>query len=205
MAGEFWTYLTLGWRHIIDIHAYDHLLFVMTLCVTFKPYEIKRLLILITAFTVGHSITLVLATFNWLLLPSTWVEALIPCTIIATAAYNLYWVEKSNAEGRPVRDASADMGVHYALALGFGLIHGLGFAGYIKFLLGSEFSIWRQLLAFNIGLEIGQFCIVSVFMGVFALLLRYAGMNPRNWVMVISGAGGGIALTLLLRVLFPSN
>lgn len=185
----FQLYLELGLEHIADLEGYDHILFVAMLCAVYTFKEWKQVLILITAFTAGHSLTLALATLNVVRVSTLWVEFMIPITILITAAGNMLF-------GKPGR---ASAGVKYVLALFFGLIHGLGFSNYLRSLLGGTHdSVLIPLLAFNIGVEAGQIMIVLCILTLTALRIRIFGIKQRDWVLVLAGAGAGIALTLIL-------
>jgi HupE / UreJ protein len=198
---EFLAYLELGFRHIADINGYDHILFVVALCAMYRAQDWKRLLWLVTAFTLGHSVTLALSTLNLLTLPSSLVEFLIPITIFLTAAFNIATLQVSNG----VFSANESTAKHqqerikYAIAAAFGLIHGMGFSSYLKSLLGRNQNIAAQLLAFNLGLEIGQILIVSTTLALTWLMMRVVGMARRDWALVLSGAAAGVAATLMLK------
>ncbi len=198
MGSEFLVYFRLGFEHIADIRGYDHILFIAALTVAYSLVEWKRLLILVTAFTLGHSVTLALATAGAVRVDSTLVEVLIPVTILITSLYNI-------ADSGGVTNAAADLtkakrhqNILYVLAGGFGLIHGLGFSTFLRSVLGGEESIVVPLFAFNVGLEIGQIGIVIVLFALGALFTKLIGMARRDWLLVISGATGGIAITLIL-------
>ena len=150
---ELGIYLHIGFKHIMDWKAWDHILFVLVLTLRYQWIDWKKLVILVTSFTIGHSITLALSTFNWINVPSDLIEFLIPVTILSTAISN-YWVKSF--------DFKSKYPLIYFLALFFGLIHGLGFSSYLKSMLGKEESIFGPLLTFNLGLEIGQLLIVSI-------------------------------------------
>lgn len=183
----FEMYLRLGFNHIVDINGYDHIIFILTLCAGYSFTQFRKILILVTAFTVGHSFTLVLATLKIFTLPNHIVEFLIPVTILITAISNLF-----NPNGGKNRFV-------YVLTLFFGLIHGLGFSNYLQNLLGKEASILIPLLAFNIGLEIGQIVIVSVHFLILFLAMTMFKLNHKNWKLFLSGAAVGIALTLIIE------
>jgi len=151
-------YTKLGFEHILDPNGYDHILFVVALCAVYVIKDWKKVLILVTAFTIGHSLTLALSSLKILTISSSLVETLIPITIILTCLYNI-------AKGKIEGEKSL---VNYSLALGFGFIHGLGFSNFFKALLGQEESIVGPLFYFNIGVELGQIIIV-----VLTLLLSY--------------------------------
>lgn len=195
MFSEFTTYLQLGFEHIVDWRAYDHLLFVAALCVSYPLRAWKPLLVLITAFTIGHSITLVLATLDLVRVDIGLVETLIPITIVFTALVNV--VESSRLSDIMAEPALARR-LKYATALFFGLIHGVGFSSFLRAALGAEESITLPLFAFNVGLEIGQIVIVTGLMIVAAAVIRLGHMNRQGWVLLVSGAAGGIAITMIL-------
>ena len=188
----FGVYLNLGFEHISDINAYDHILFITALCAVYRISEWKNILILVTAFTIGHSITLALSALKIIGFPSDVIEFLIPVTIIITALYN---VLKPQGEVRRIM-------LNYFLALFFGLIHGLGFSNYFRALLGKEENIVQPLLAFNIGVELGQLAIVAVILAVSYVVMDLFKARQREWNLFISGAAAGIATILLLETEF---
>ena len=187
---QFSQYLLIGKDHILDLrNGYDHILFVIALCTVYAVRDWKKVLILVTAFTIGHSITLALATFDLVHFSSKLVEFLIPCTIFITAITNLFRSESS------IQNSSIH--INYLFAGGFGLIHGLGFSTLLRELLGHSENIASLLLAFNLGLEFGQIIIVGIFMGVTFIIVDLAGVSRRDWKMIISSAVAGIALILI--------
>lgn len=187
---EFQLYFGLGKDHILDYkNGYDHILFVIALCALYIGRDWKRILILVTAFTIGHSITLALSTLRIVNAKAELIEFLIPLTIFITAVSNLFKNESSISD-RPMQ-------MNYLYASFFGLIHGLGFSNYLKSILGRDESIITQLFAFNLGLEFGQIIIVVLFMSVCFILVDLFGLNRRDWKMVISSAVAGIALVLM--------
>ena len=187
---EFELYFVLGKDHILDYaNGYDHILFVVALCAVYVIKDWKQILILVTAFTVGHSVTLALATLNIIKVSVSWIEFLIPLTIFTTAVSNLFRKEQMFA--------TTAIQTNYILALFFGLIHGMGFSNYLKALLGKDQGIVLQLFAFNIGLEVGQIIIVGIFLMVSFIAVNLAGADRRDWRMVISSAVAGIALMLM--------
>ena len=193
--GEFQLYFGLGKDHILDYaNGYDHILFVLSLCAVYVVADWKKILVLVTAFTIGHSITLALATLRIITVKGNIIEFFIPVTILVTCLSNLFKNEKKQPTGA--------VQANYWLALFFGLIHGLGFSNYLRALLGKDQSILSQLLAFNIGLEFGQIVIVGVFMIVCFILVDLIRVNRRDWKMVLSSAIAGIALVLIKDRIF---
>lgn len=161
-------YFDLGWHHIMSWDALDHLLFVLALSAVYLVSDWKKVLILVTAFTIGHSVTLALSVYDLVRANDKWVEFLIPCTIIITAIFNLV---RKDYKPRSLQ-------LNYFLALFFGLIHGLGFANAIRFMMAADDSIGWSLFAFNIGLEAGQ--VVAVLC---ILLASYLIVNKLNSVL----------------------
>ncbi len=187
---EFALYFSLGKDHILDYkNGYDHILFVLALCAIYLVKDWKKILILVTAFTIGHSITLALATLQLISVKTELVEFLIPLTIFITAVSNLFRKEELGQSKR--------VQLNYMFALFFGLIHGMGFSNYLRAILGKDQSILSQLLAFNLGLEFGQIIVVGIFLGISFLLVDLLKVTRRDWKMVLSSAIAGVALILM--------
>jgi hypothetical protein len=191
---QFWIYFDLGRQHILDINGIDHILFVIALCVIYQVQDWKKVLILITAFTIGHSITLALSTLELVNFRSDMIEFLIPVTIFITAFGNLFRKNSALTPGK--------FNTNYFFALFFGLIHGLGFSNYLKSLLGKEDSIVAPLLAFNLGLELGQMIIVVFFMIIAFVFVSLFNVSRRDWNLIISSAVAGIAITMMIETKF---
>jgi len=193
MGSEILTYLRLGLHHIADLRGYDHILFVAALTVAYRPSEWRRLLWLVTAFTLGHSITLALATLNLVRANAGLVETGIALTIVISSLMAIALAVRS--ETAPAAQGQA---LRYTLAAVFGLIHGLGFSTFLRSLLGGEESIFVPLLSFNVGLELGQLLIVAGVLGLGVAAERILRLARRDWVLV---ASGGIA-AMGLRMVF---
>jgi len=193
-VSEFTLYLRMGYHHIAAIGAWDHILFVAALTAAYGVHEWKRIGVLVTAFTLGHSTTLALATFNVVSVSARVVEPLIAATIVfmAFAAIGDQLTPPSEAA------RTAAMRRRYVTAALFGLVHGLGFASGLRALLGRESSIALPLLGFNLGLEVGQVLIVGVFFALGLAAERWLRVRRRDWVLILSGAAAGIGLTLLI-------
>lgn len=188
--GEFYLYFELGAKHIANLGGLDHILFIAALCIRYRLNDWKQILVMATAFTIGHSITLALSVFNVLHFPASLIEFLIPLTILITALSNLFVKHFSFNNRFPVI---------YYLALFFGLIHGMGFSSYLKSLLGRNETIVTKLLAFNIGLEAGQLLIVAMMLGFSFLCLSLFKFNRREYVLFLSGGVAAIALEMMLQ------
>jgi tetrahydromethanopterin S-methyltransferase subunit E len=184
-------YLQLGIEHITDLKGYDHILFLITLMAVYQLKHWKKILILITAFTIGHTISLILSSFNLVSIPRNWIEFLIPVTILLTAIGNMMQTED---------DFSKRLHHYkYLLAIGFGLIHGLGFSNYLRALILNEESLAGPLFSFNLGIEAGQLLIVSGFILLGILMMGRFKVRPREWNLVFSGAGLGVSIILMIE------
>jgi hypothetical protein len=186
---DFSFYFGLGWEHIMSLDALDHILFLLALAAIYMLHEWKAVLVLVTAFTIGHSLTLALSTLNLLTIPTHTVEFLIPCTIIFTALANVF--QKTIAP-RYLR-------LNYFLALFFGLIHGLGFANTLRFILAGDQSLGWALFGFNVGLEAGQILIVLLILAFAQALLKSLHVARRDWVVFVSAAAFSLALQMALQ------
>ncbi len=182
-------YFGIGWEHIISKDALDHQLFIAALVAIYLLKDWKQVLILVTAFTIGHSLTLVLSVFDIIRFNSRWVEFLIPLTIVITALSNLY---QKKFTAKSVR-------INYILALVFGLVHGMGFANTIRFMLASDQSIGWGLLGFNLGLEVGQIAVVTLLLLLAHLIFSLFKINRREWVIFLSAAVFGLSLKIVLE------
>lgn len=186
---DFSLYFELGWQHILDWEGYDHILFVTALCGIYLLQDWRKVLILVTAFTLGHSLTLALSVFRLVRVDSELIEFLIPVTIVITALTNIMGKERRGGKAWLI----------YAYALFFGLIHGLGFSNYLKSLLGRESAITGPLFAFNVGLEFGQIVIVAIVLCLSYMVHRFFGVSRRDWNLFLSSAIFGIAFVMALE------
>lgn len=189
---DFEIYLPLGFQHIVDIRGYDHILFIIALCAIYRLKDWKKVAFLVTAFTIGHSITLALATLNVITYSTKLIELLIPITIILTCFINFF-----HKSSQYTYEAESSSSFRYPIAMIFGLIHGMGFSNYLKSLLGKEQIIWKPLLSFNVGLELGQLVIVAIILIISSLLLDILRVKKHDWNLILSGIVMGIALTLI--------
>lgn len=176
MLNDFIFYFKEGWHHIISQGALDHQLFIAALTVIFMPADWRRVIVLVTAFTIGHALTLMLSVLDLLRFSDQWVEFLIPCTIAITALINLV---RTDSTVRRMR-------LSYLMAFGFGLIHGMGYANAIRFSLSKEQSLGWGLFSFNLGLEIGQIFVVLLVLFLGLLVTRIPGVRRHYWVWALS-------------------
>ncbi|WP_390450904.1 HupE/UreJ family protein [Chryseobacterium sp. Alg-005] len=186
---DFLFYLNLGWEHIISLDALDHQLFVLALIAVYSYQDWKKILILVTAFTIGHSITLALSILDVFRVPSDWVEFLIPLTIVLTSFDNIVMKNKKQTLMR----------ANYYLALIFGLIHGMGFANTARVMIAKSQSIAVPLLGFNIGLELGQIVIVLAILLILFVLLNLFKVNKKDWILFVSSGVFALALKMTLE------
>jgi hydrogenase/urease accessory protein HupE len=186
---DFTLYLEWGWDHIISKDALDHLLFMLALSINFSLKEWRELLWMITAFTIGHSLTLALSVLDVFRLPSEWVELMIPITIAITASGNIWWKKLSPFKKN----------LQYYIILFFGLIHGMGFANAIRFTLSEGQSLGWGLFGFNIGLECGQIFVVLSFLSISSALLRWTPLKKEKAIWGVS------LVVLIISVLMVLN
>ncbi|MDA0379166.1 MAG: HupE/UreJ family protein [Bacteroidetes bacterium] len=201
---EFSVYLRLGFEHISDLNGYDHILFVIALAAVYPLREWRHLLVLITAFTIGHSVTLAMATMGMVDFNPDLIETLIPVTIFITAAINV----GERFARNPEQALQRDWRMKYVLAIGFGLIHGLGFSNFLRAVLGAEESLVLPLFSFNVGLELGQLVILVITFVVSGGLIWLANRilvrlekptdnTQRNWAALLSVGIAIVALTMI--------
>ena len=184
---EFLLYLKLGLTHVLDWQAYDHVLFLIVLVAAYNFSNWKRIIILVSLFTLGHTISLLLANFNVVSVSSKWIEFLIPATILITAIYNLGTSGKNNR--------SEKVGLFYFITLFFGLIHGFGFATYFKMISGGNEIL--PLLEFALGVEIAQIIVVAAVLILNFLFQFIFRFSKRDWVLVISSIVIGVIIPML--------
>ena len=190
---DFIFYFKLGWFHILILDAFDHLYFIAVLSIIYTFSSWKRVLVLITAFTIGHAITLFLSALDILRFNDQYVEFAIPCTIFISAGVNL-WRRDGLAEAARIQ---------YLLAILFGLVHGMGFANAIRFMLSSDQHIISSLLSFNIGLESGQIFVVLLVLFVGWFVQRMKLFSQRDWVLIFSSIIFGLSFQMAIeRFLF---
>lgn len=186
---DFLFYLNLGWSHIISWDALDHQLFVLALVAVYTIRDLKKVLILVTAFTIGHSFTLVLSILDVVRFPNNWVEFLIPVTIVSTALGNILMSKNTQKL----------MQLNYFVALIFGLIHGMGFANSARMMIASEQNIAVPLFGFNIGLELGQITIVILILSLESLLVKCFKLNKKYWLITVSFIAFILSLSMAIE------
>lgn len=184
---DFLLYLKLGLTHVLDWQAYDHILFLIVLVAAYNFSNWKRIFILVSLFTIGHTVSLLLVNYSVIAISSKWVEFLIPVTILVAAFYNLLTSGKNNR--------SEKVGLFYVITIFFGLVHGFGFATYYKMIAGGNDIL--PLLEFALGIELAQIIVVTIvliFSFIFQSILRF---NKKDWVLVVSSIVIGLVIPML--------
>jgi hypothetical protein len=175
---DFNLYFKLGTEHILTWEALDHILFVTALCLRYLLKDWKKVIVLVTAFTIGHSITLALSALGYVHFSTKWIEFLIPITIIATAINNL--LQKLQVVEHPSK-----LPLIYFFALFFGLIHGLAYANTFLSLEGKE-GLVGHLLAFNLGIEAAQLLVVAIVLAISYIFVQVLKLKRIWWVRTVS-------------------
>jgi len=174
---DFTLYVKMGLNHVLDFSAYDHILFLVALCVVFNVKEWKKVLWLVTLFTFGHSITLALSAYKILNIDVALIEFLIPVTIFITGVFNIIHLK---------REESNRNNINLIFALIFGLIHGLGFSNYFRMMIGQEEDKLLPLIEFALGIELAQVIIVSGILLIGFILQKFAKLKKQYWIMASS-------------------
>ncbi len=187
-------YIEYGFQHISDIAAYDHILFLVALCALYLVQDWRKIAVLVTAFTIGHSVSLALATLDVVHVSSELIEFLIPVTILMTAIFNFFQQPGSEGKTFDLRQMR-----NYGISLFFGLIHGLGFSNYLRAMLDAEESIFSPLLSFNIGLEIGQLRIVAIILFISFIVVNIFGLKRKHWIYGVSALAALVAIQLMVE------
>ncbi|MEN8776110.1 MAG: HupE/UreJ family protein [Polaribacter sp.] len=190
---DFILYFKMGLNHVLDLSAYDHILFLIVLAVVFSFNQFKKVLWLVTLFTIGHSITLALAAYGILNVSMNLIEFLIPVTIFITGVINVFTAKKSS---------TGKENTNLVFALFFGLIHGLGFSNYFKMMIGKEEDKLIPLLEFALGIEAAQIIIVLGILIVGTLLQNFFRVTRRDWILVCSSIVIGFAIQMMLERIF---
>ena len=191
MFEDFWFNMKYGINHVLDINAYDHVLFLIVLTIPYLFKDWKRVLLLVSLFTLGHTLSLVLAAYNVVSINGQIVEFLIPITILIVALFNVFTAGKNTQKEK--------IGVLFLTTLFFGLVHGLGFASEFKILVGRTDSKLATLIEFALGIEVSQVIIVSIVLFLGYILQTLFNVNKRNYVMVISAIVVGLVIPMILQ------
>ena len=196
MLENFWFNVEYGINHVLDINAYDHVLFLIVLTVSYVFKDWKRVLLLVSMFTLGHTLSLVLAAYNIVSVNAAVVEFLIPITILIAALFNVFTAGKGAQKEK--------VGILFLTTLAFGLIHGLGFAREFQMLLGDTDNKLVLLLEFALGIELSQVIIVFVVLFLSYIVQTIFRFTRRDWIMVISAIVVGLVIPMILNSDFLS-
>jgi len=191
IMSEFWIYFNIGLRHVLDINAYDHVLFLIALVVPYAFKDWKRVLLLVTLFTLGHTLSLMLSVYGIVYIKANLVEFLIPITILVTALFHLFTAGKS----------SKNESVSFVafVTLFFGIIHGLGFSNYFKTILpGAASDKLLPLLEFALGIETAQIIVVLVVLILSYIIQTFFRFSKRDWTLVMSAFVIGVVLPMII-------
>jgi len=189
---EFWIYFQIGLKHVLDIHAYDHVLFLIALTVPYTFKDWKRILLLVTVFTVGHSLALLLSVFGIIAVKVNIVEFLIPITILITAFYHLFTAGKATKND--------GLNLVFFVTLFFGIIHGLGFSNYFKTILGgTATSKLLPLGEFALGIETAQIIVVFVVLLISYIVQTVFRFSKRDWALVMSAFIIGVVIPMIVE------
>lgn len=191
MLDNFWFNMQYGMNHVLDINAYDHVLFLLVLTVPYMFKDWKRVLLLVSMFTLGHTLSLVMAVYGIISVNAKLVEFLIPITIMVVALYNVFTAGK--------KAPSEKVGILFLSTLFFGLIHGLGFAREFKMFVGRSDSKLLPLVEFALGIELAQIIIVFVVLFIGFLCQTIFRFSKRDWIVVLSAVVVGLVIPMLLH------
>lgn len=192
LMSEFWIYFQIGLKHVLDIHAYDHVLFLIALTTPYAFKDWKRILLLVTMFTVGHTLALLLSVFGIIAVKASLVEFLIPVTILITAFFNLFTAGKASK--------NESLNLIFFLTLFFGIIHGLGFSNYFKTILGGKASSKLvPLLEFALGIEAAQLIVVFVVLVISYIVQTVFRFSKRDWALVMSAFVIGVVIPMIVE------
>ncbi|UQD55301.1 HupE/UreJ family protein [Flavobacterium sp. K5-23] len=188
---QFWIYFQIGLKHVLDIYSYDHVLFLIALAVPFTFKDWKRIVLLVSLFTIGHTLALILSVFGIIAVKVNVVELLIPITILITALFNLFTAGKSNKK--------ESINLVFFITLFFGIIHGLGFSSYFKSIIGgSSTSKLLPLGEFALGIEVAQIAVVFVVLILSYIVQTVFRFSKRDWTLVMSAFIIGVVLPMII-------
>lgn len=187
---DFWLYLKMGFEHVLDWRAYDHVLFLTALVASYSFQKSKEVIWLVTLFTIGHILSLVLSAYDILKVDSDVIEFLIPASIIFTAVYNIFTVGKANRKGK--------INLLYFVTFFFGLVHGFGFATYFNMLAKGADNVFLMLVEFALGIELAQILVVFIVLLLGFIVQGVFRFSKRDWVLVISSIVLGMTIPILI-------
>lgn len=189
----FSSYFIQGFHHISSLNTYDHILFVAALFIIYQIADWKKVLWLVTSFTFGHLISVVLTSLNDFTINNHLIEFLLPCIILITAISNIFFRKEKYQYRYPSHNFRYFFGVFFAF------IHGMGISNHLKAVLGNSENIMFELFAFNIGVEVCQILLLFAILAASFIFVYFFRVTRREWNLIISGAVGGIALLLVIE------
>ena len=188
----FWVYFQIGLKHVLDINSYDHILFLLALTVPYAFKDWKKVLLLISIFTIGHTLALLLSVFGIITIKASFVEFLIPISIFFAAVYNLFTAGKSSK--------NSSISLIGFLTLFFGIIHGLGFSNYFNTILsGNATDKLIPTLEFALGIETAQIIIVFLVLLLSFIVQNFLKFSKRDWTLVVSSVIIGIVIPMIVE------
>ena len=186
---DFSEYLKMGFFHILDYGSKDHILFIAALTIGYGRSQLNKLILILTAFTVGHALTLALTLADLVFLKEKYIEFLIPLTIVVTGLYHLSTLNKRKGSKVWV----------YIFTIFFGCIHGMGYASSFKSMFGSIGSIWAPLLEFNLGVELGQLLVAFIVFRAGRLIKRVINISEKQYNAFLSGVVISMGIMMLIQ------
>lgn len=189
---QFWNFFQMGLKHILNVYAYDHVLFLIALAIPFSFKDWKRILVLVTLFTLGHTIALLLSVFGIIAVKVNVVELLVPITILIIALFNLFTAGKSNRK--------EGVNLVFLITLFFGIIHGFGFANYFKTLVGGNtIAKLLPMTEFALGIEAAQIVVIFVVLVLSYIVQTVFRFSKRDWALVFSAFIIGVVLPMIIE------
>ncbi|KGO92184.1 HupE/UreJ family protein [Flavobacterium subsaxonicum] len=189
---DFWLYFQIGLKHVLDLGGYDHVMFLMALTVPYSFKDWRNVLLLATLFTIGHTLSLILSVYGVVRINSTFVEFLIPVTILITALYNIITSGKKAAKTQSINFVAFT-------TLFFGIIHGLGFSNYFKIIINNDSdSKLAPLLEFALGIEAAQLIVVLTVLVLSFIMQGALKVQRRDWLLVTSAFVAGVVLPMII-------
>ncbi|HEX9826326.1 MAG TPA: HupE/UreJ family protein [Flavobacteriaceae bacterium] len=191
MLNDFLSNMQYGMYHILDVNAYDHILFLIVLTIPYLFKDWKHILFLVTIFVIGHSVSLAFATYDVISVSNKWIEFLIPMTVLIIALFNVFTAGKKTQNKK--------VGLLFFITLFFGLIHGLGFVNVFESTISKSENKLISLLEISLGIEVGQLIVVFIILFLAFLCQTLFRFSKRDWVMVISAIVVGLLIPMLIK------
>lgn len=189
---DFWLYFNLGLHHVLDINGYDHVLFIIALTVPYAFKDWKNVLVLVTLFTIGHTLTLILSVYEIITIKANLIEFLIPITILVTAIYNIF------KSGKTAKNDNINFLAFTTLF--FGIIHGLGFSNYFKLIVDKNSNDkFLPLMEFALGIETAQIIVVLIVLIISWAVQNFFRFSKRDWILVTCAFIAGVVVPMIIE------